>query len=128
MGIIFFLAAQLKLSLFLGLLINGKWAFFGLGLIFFAGTHVFQIMRWGIFVKPFFPNVSWRGLTRFHLIGNFFQMFLPSSASGDLVKGILGMRQGIGEIAWALAAGRREFGRRRGHAQPAAPERKPPAR
>ena len=74
-------------------------------------THLAQVMRWHYlmlaagkkyslvdYVRTLTRNnqdsVRFGQLFRFHLIANFWQLFLPSSAGADVVKGYLSVRHG----------------------------------
>lgn len=49
------------------------------------GIQICQIIRWFFLLKPK-KSVSLKKLVYYQLIGNFFQLFLPSTAGADIVK------------------------------------------
>ncbi|MBD3241519.1 MAG: hypothetical protein GF331_13095, partial [Chitinivibrionales bacterium] len=89
-------------------------------------THIGQTARWhylsfvdrddtaffGGYLRRVFVQKEMRrrfmALLRFHIIGNYFQLFLPSAASGDVVKGYFSVRktQNKGAALSAIVVGR----------------------
>ena len=61
--------------------------------IFYAGTifmviHVFLLLRWTVFIRALDLHVSFQNIFNCFFIGLFFNLFLPTSTGGDIVKTI----------------------------------------
>ena len=61
-----------------------RWLLLGVGL-FFAG-QIGCIVRWWL-LAPRHPSLKWPFLANSFFVGNFFNMFLPTTVGGDVVRG-----------------------------------------
>ncbi|MBN1161500.1 MAG: flippase-like domain-containing protein [Dehalococcoidales bacterium] len=85
-GILWFVFSRVDLSEVYQLLkgIN-VWAFLLALLLFFIATFLFTI-RWGIILRNLQININLKTLISLQFIGLFFNLFLPTSAGGDVIK------------------------------------------
>lgn len=67
-------------------LLNSNVQFFVYGILFVLATNLTQVIRWFFLLGNKKKTATFFDLLTFHSIGIFFQMFLPSSISGDIVK------------------------------------------
>jgi glycosyltransferase 2 family protein len=63
--------------------------FFALIYLSIIVNNLAQVFRWHVLLANIAGRPSFPKLLQFHMIGNFFQGFLPSSMSVDIVKGYL---------------------------------------
>jgi len=63
--------------------------FFALIYLSIIVNNLAQVFRWRVLLANIAGRPSFLKLLQFHMIGNFFQGFLPSSMSVDIVKGYL---------------------------------------
>ncbi len=85
-GILWFVFSRVDLSEVYQLIkgIN-LWAFLLTLLLFFIAIFLFTI-RWGIILRNLQININLKTLISLQFIGMFFNLFLPTSAGGDVIK------------------------------------------
>lgn len=87
--ILFFFIIFYKVNFFsiLEKLKNISWYYFLIAILLIILMQVQQVLRWQVLLKVKIPTLpSFMKLFKYHLFGLFFQLFLPSTISGDLLR------------------------------------------
>jgi hypothetical protein len=86
---IFFLAFALRnvdVPAMLSTLAGSRFLFIGIALLVFGLYQFIYVYNWGKILSVLRERVRYRELFRFHMIGLFYNLFLPTSMGGDLAK------------------------------------------
>ncbi|MFH1359644.1 MAG: lysylphosphatidylglycerol synthase transmembrane domain-containing protein [Candidatus Omnitrophota bacterium] len=65
---------------------NADLRYIVLGALVFLVIHCFLLIRWLIFIKALNLKIPFSSIVRYFFIGLFFNLFLPTSTGGDVVK------------------------------------------
>lgn len=82
---------------------NADLNFIILALIIYFIVNIIILIRWDIFIRALGLKVPLRSVVRCFFIGSFFNLFLPSSTGGDVVK-MLGLFRDTPEKAKVVAS------------------------
>lgn len=63
-----------------------RWAFWLLAFVLYCGTQVVSGIRWRLFARPLGFERSLGHYVAYYFIGMFFNLFLPTSVGGDVVR------------------------------------------
>jgi uncharacterized protein (TIRG00374 family) len=99
MGLLGFLFSHVNLAQLLNIAGNTRFDWFGLAFLCFAAGQLFQAARWKIILDESDFRVSFRRLFAIHMVGTFFNNFMPSSIGGDLFKALyIGETRDYGKV------------------------------
>ncbi len=65
---------------------NAELSFVFIAAVVFFVIHIFLLLRWIIFIKALHLHLSLQNIVSCFFIGLFFNLFLPTSTGGDIVK------------------------------------------
>ncbi len=87
-ALLIFLFRKINIPKTLEILKEANFLYLFTGLILVFILYIFTLIRWNIIIQNLGIKVSFKSVTRCFFIGTFFNLFLPTSTGGDIVKTI----------------------------------------
>ena len=89
-ALLFYLFRKTDTASMIGVMKNADFQYIYWAAAAFFVIHLIILLRWMVLIKALDLSVPWKNIVSYFFIGLFFNLFLPSSTGGDVVK-IFGM-------------------------------------
>ncbi|MDD3375006.1 MAG: lysylphosphatidylglycerol synthase transmembrane domain-containing protein [Candidatus Omnitrophica bacterium] len=87
-ALLFYLFKKIDVAKMMDILKEANFAYLFAGLFFMFVIYFLILIRWDIIIRYLGIKVPFKSVARCFLIGSFFNLFLPTSTGGDVVKTI----------------------------------------
>ncbi|HEY1231916.1 MAG TPA: lysylphosphatidylglycerol synthase transmembrane domain-containing protein [Candidatus Binatia bacterium] len=85
-GLLGYLLARIHIERFLQTFANANFSYIAIALLVYLVTQGVSAMRWTALARPLGVNTPFKDMTRYYLIGMFFNLFAPGTVGGDVSR------------------------------------------
>ena len=85
-GLLGYLLARIHIERFLQTFASANFSYIVIALLVYLVTQAVSAMRWTALARPLGVNTPFKDMTRYYLIGMFFNLFAPGTVGGDVSR------------------------------------------
>jgi uncharacterized membrane protein YbhN (UPF0104 family) len=85
-GLLGYLLARIHIERFLQTFASANFSYIVIALLVYLVTQAVSAMRWSALARPLGVNTPFKDMTRYYLIGMFFNLFAPGTVGGDVSR------------------------------------------
>lgn len=85
-GLLGYFLARIHIERFLQTFAAAKFSYIAIALLVYLATQAVSAMRWTALARPLGVKTPFKDMTRYYLIGMFFNLFAPGTVGGDVSR------------------------------------------